>query len=63
MNMSLHDALFGEVRADMKDVVMQAIIEEAEAPVPELANYGFPIELELGQCWDDANVQLIHKGK
>jgi len=63
MNMSLHDALFGEVREEIADDVMKAIIEEAESPIPELADYRFPIELELGRCWGDPELKLVHKGK
>ena len=61
--MTLHDALFFEVRDDYVTRAVPIIIEELEAPVPELQDYKFPMELEVGQCWEDPAGEVVWKGK
>ena len=62
MTMTLHDALFFEIKEDSLDKVAKIIVEEMEAPVPEL-NYGFPTEVTVGKRWKDENEVVYHKGK
>ena len=62
MTMTLHDALFFEIKEDSMDKVGKIIVEEMEAVVPEL-DYGFPTEVTVGKKWKDENEIVFHKGK
>ena len=62
MTMSLHDALYFEVKDDMLEEVAGIIVEEMERPVPEMGLYKFPVELSAGKCWKDPNGKVLHKG-
>jgi len=63
MTMSLHDALFFEVREKALDRVVSMIIEELEAPVPEMKNYCFPVKIIAGRCWEDKEGTVIWRGR
>jgi DNA polymerase-1 len=63
MTMSLHDALFFEVREDKVESIAGMIIDELEAPVPEMDNYAFPVKMVGGKRWEDPEGAVLWKGK
>ena len=63
MTMSLHDALFFEIRKDVIDEVRPAICEVMERPVPEFSDYRFPVEFQQGSAWESEDFVVTYKGK
>jgi DNA polymerase-1 len=51
--MTLHDALFLEVSEDELDEVCKIVKEEMERPVPELDGLLLPVNITVGDCWED----------